>query len=41
MGSGQLTEEAKKQLNRLRADRELYETLQSQYFPEIATAPAQ
>ena len=41
MGSGQLTEEAKKQLNRLRADRELYETLQTQYFPEIAPAPAQ
>ena len=38
MGSGQLTEEAKKQLNKLRAEREFYETLQSQYFPEIAPA---
>ena len=41
MGSGQLTKEAKKQLNKLYADRKFYETLQSQYFPEVATATAQ
>ena len=40
-GSGELTKEAKRQLNKLYADREFYETLQSQYFPEVATATAQ